>query len=123
MLNQHTEPENQLSEYFRDPANAGAAAAAVRAALESPGPLMEPGSLSMLPGSVRSSFVRVFGESGSRRRAVLTLDFVERVSAYFPVSSRKSLRAARCLDLAEAMLRHLEEEQKAGGQNEDPERK
>lgn len=109
MLNEHSEPENQLMDYCRDPANAADVAGAIRAALESPGPLMEPGSLPMLPGSVRSSFVRVFGQSGNRRRAVLTLEFIERVSAYFPVSSRKSARAARCLDLAEAMLRHLEE--------------
>ena len=108
MLAEHAEPANRIKDYFEDPANGEAVARAVRAAADSPGALVAPGEMSMLPDFVRTHFIRVFDAGEGKARGIHTLEFIERASVYFPVSSRKGARGPRCQDLADAMVKRLE---------------
>ena len=109
-LTDHQEPPNALQDFFRDPANHPAVAEAVLLATSSETPIHPPGSFNMLPGPVRQHFVRVFDSpnGAAKERGILGLEFIERISAYYPGAySRKASRGPRCQDLAEHIFNFL----------------
>ena len=108
-INSHQEPENRLRDFFLDPAKHKAVAEAVMVAAGGDHAVHPPGDYHMLPGPVRSHFVRAFdkGDGFGLMRGILGLDFIERIAVYYPVYSRKSARAPHCQDLAELILAHI----------------
>ena len=109
-LTDHEEPSNGIKDFFQDPANHPAITEAVLLTIQGEAPVHSPGAFHMLPNQVRQHFIRVFdAENGNgRERGILGLEFIERISAYYPGAySRKASRGPRCQDLAEHILNYL----------------